>query len=188
MIDNNNQAALNNFIVLIVFFVGCFIAEFINHHVKEKPGTFQKVALILQALFLIPTICIQINASPNDSIDLVADCFLALFGAMQLCAFQNENGNFYVSTMMTIVLKMVTTHLSLTIKEKEKDHLLTCLEYLAILASFILGIVTFYLIYRFAYSTTLIQYLPIAILGLILIVLLPMSFVIYKPVEQPKKD
>lgn len=180
LIDQNYQLALNNAIVVILFFCGCFIGEVIRVHLKGKVLTFENLALILQAIFLVPAIAIPAN-SGNWGLDITADAFLALFGAMQLCAFQSENGNFYVSTMMTIVLKMITTHFSLTIKERKADHLLTVVEYLLILLAFLLGIVTVYLILRFANPSPLfLQLMGLIPLGLILVGLLPLSFVVFK--------
>lgn len=190
LIDNKIALALDNLLVIAMFFVGCVIGEGLRIFVKKKGNNlYEPLILILMVICLIPTICLPVdsdslrNGNLPTAYDLVANCFIALFGAFQLCAFQNMNGHFFVSTMMTMVLKNITTYSILAAKEREVDHIYTTLEYLFVLLSFILGAVIFYLCYQLINIDNkdfLLQMLPIGAL-ILTCVLFGLSFKAFVP-------
>lgn len=187
--DGHAWASIANLLVVLVFFIGCAIGEICRLQFSKHNRSFEPWILILCAICLIPAIAIPVSTKGlDDKINIVADCFLALFGSLMVCAFQEYNGRFYVSTMMTIVLKNITTHGFLAIRDKKKDHIFICLEYLTILFSFLTGVIVFFLIYQFGGAkdnVLMLQLLPLLPLGLLLFVLLPLSFILFKPRDYP---
>ena len=143
---------------------------------------------------LIPSICIPVNIEAIQSNgtptinDIVADCFMALYGAFQFCSFREMNKNVFSSTMMTTVMKNIAEFLVKSIKEKKIEYAFVSLEYFFILIFFILGAMSFYLCYKFIdiqSKVTIIQLLPISMIA-VLLILIGLSIFISKKDKEIK--
>lgn len=183
--DGKYALALASFAVILFFLLGCFLGEGLRLFLGKRKHIYKPLAILIEALLLLPLLFIKIDIEQLQQTgvptyqDILADGFLALFGAFQLCTFKDVNAHFFASTMMTTILKNIASYTLLAIKEKDSERLLTVLEFVLILTSFILGFLTFYLVYSHAKENrdVLLQYLILFIQGLLIFVLFPLAIV-----------
>ena len=189
LIDKNYNLSLERGIVIIGFIVGLIIAELLKPLFKKSKLSQEFWFIILEIICLIPPICIPVGTN-KLSYDLSANIFIALFGAFQLSGFTSLNGNTFISTMMTGVLKNITEHAIKTIKNKDPKEKESTLFYTFMLVFFLLGIVTSYLIIAYTHDTHLTRRLmPLMIIPL-LIIEIPISLIAFskKGDANEKKD
>ena len=148
LIDKNYELALIRGSVILVFFIGLFFAEWIKRFFQKRNIRIEIGFLTVGILLLIPASCIPIGTN-SFWIDFAANQFLAIFAAIQLAGFTSLNGEGFVSTMMTGVMKNISFHLANYISQKERRELSYFFHYLGMLLSFILGIVVSYLLLFF---------------------------------------
>lgn len=193
-IDGNIPWALDRMMVILMFFIGCLTAESLKATIKKVNKYYPQIVLSLMIICLIPSICIPVNIEAIQSNgtptinDIVADCFMALYGAFQFCSFREMNKNVFSSTMMTTVMKNIAEFLVKSIKEKKIEYAFVSLEYFFILISFILGAMSFYLCYKFIdiqSKDTIIQLLPISMIA-VLLILIGLSIFISKKDKEIK--
>lgn len=96
-IDGNIPWALDRMMVILMFFIGCLTAETLKATIKKVNKYYPQIVLSLMIICLIPSICIPVNIEAIQSNgtptinDIVADCFMALYGAFQFCSFREMN-------------------------------------------------------------------------------------------------
>lgn len=174
IIDGKYALALTYLAVITVFILGCLFAEALRQILtRQNKIKYEPVALSIMTLCAIVSACLPVNSESlrqgnmPTAYDLIADCFIALLGAFQLSSFQDMDGHFYASTMMTNILRNITKYTVLSIRDKKLDDLWTAFDYTSLLLSFILGAVVFYLCYRFIPSDNkdlLLQLLPLGLM------------------------
>ena len=84
--------------------------------------------------------------------------------------------------MMTNMMKNVVIHLADGIHDKNKEELTSSLSYFLLVLCFILGAMTFYLLFHYLPSdikNTFLQYI-LSFIMLLNLLLIPFSFVVYK--------
>ena len=182
--------ALLSVMVLITFLLGCFLSQlmkraFLDHRCEKY---YYATVLVIESLLLIPTFFIPIeksgvtNGGTLNIYDVIADCFLALYGSLHFIAFHEENHHSYTPTMMTNMMKNVVIHLADGIHDKNKEELTSSLSYFLLVLCFILGAMTFYLLFHYLPSdikNTFLQYI-LSFIMLLNLLLIPFSFVVYK--------
>lgn len=196
--DDQLHIAFLSFLVLVAFLLGCFLAQimkrlFNDHHLKKY---YYPTVLIIESLLLIPTFCVPIeksgitNGQTLNIYDVLVDCFLALYGSLHFIAFHEENNHSYTPTMMTNMMKNVMIHFADGLHDKNKEELTSSFSYFLLVLCFILGAMTFYLIFHFvpaSIKNTLLQYILLIIIILNLL-LIPFSLVVYNKEHQEKTN
>lgn len=182
--------ALLSVMVLITFLLGCFLSQlmkraFLDHRCEKY---YYATVLVIESLLLIPTFFIPIeksgvtNGGTLNIYDVIADCFLALYGSLHFIAFHEENHHSYTPTMMTNMMKNAVIHLADGIHDKNKEELTSSLSYFLLVLCFILGAMTFYLLFHYLPSdikNTFLQFM-LSFIMLLNLLLIPFSFVVYK--------
>lgn len=189
LIDGKGLLALKSFIVLLAFIIGCALGQVLRVHLKDKERVYEPIVLTLQIILLVPVLFIPVDdealASGKEitTYQILGDCFLALFGAFHFLTFNTVNGKSYTPTMMTNMMKTVSVYTVNAIKEKDLDKFISACCYLLLVFAFVLGAVSFYLIYNFINVDDLgllLQYLPASIM-ILEAMMIPFAIYLFKP-------
>lgn len=172
--EGKTMLAIENILTLFTFFIGCLLNELLRYYLEKKKKNFELYVLISMSVFLIVIICLKVDieslSSAPSIYDIVANIFVALFGAFQFSTFKQANSKSYSTTMMTTMLKNTASYLIIGITRKDKESLHSSFCYFLILVSFLFGSLLFYCSYQFINvndTNLLIQLLPIIPLILI---------------------
>lgn len=195
--SGQGHIALLSVIVLVAFLLGCFLSQllkrtFADHHLEKN---YYAVVLIIESVLLIPTFFIPIeksgvtNGETLNIYDVLVDCFLALYGSLHFITFHEENHYSYTPTMMTNMMKNAIIHLADGIHDKSKDEMVSSLSYFLLVLCFVLGAMTFFLLFHYLpieIKNTFLQYI-LALIIFLNLLLIPFTFVVYKS-EHKKTD
>lgn len=138
LIDGEYMAGLKNAISVVSFVVFCLLGGLLRSKWRFKKIDFHLFALLMMALGIAMALAFSFIENKEAEIYLV-NSSLAFYGATQVLAFVSFNDHPYVSTMMTVLLKNLSSGIAKAISTKEKENWLVVLEYLSIFLSFVLG-------------------------------------------------
>lgn len=170
---------------ILAFIVGLICANVIEKLSRKYNKNFQIIDLILIIIFLLVNIFIPIKYTFELEIlsvsklrveSVVGNVFLAFVGAILLESFTSLHSHKYTSTMMTANLERMVK--SFFRSKEEKEELTYGFEYIFIILSFALGVVSFYLYFYFLQDSfnNLNSYGEMILPNLILII--PISFLL----------
>lgn len=151
--DGQDRAGWFGLAVIATFFLTCLFAEVALLVAKRKRLELHPWLLLLQALCFLPALLVPINQTVKGylyireatGLDLLANCFLAVYGAIQLVAFIDLQGTAYPTTMMTKNTKTAIAELVTGLADRSKSRLARSLALFAVIAFFFMGVVSFYL-------------------------------------------
>ena len=149
LIDGNNIQGLYRLLVIALFLVGCFLAEFVRFLLRRKNLPRESIILGFEILFLLPLLFLPVGNTKGEAegIDVVADIFLALFASFQYTTFRKVNGESYATTMMTNLMSNIAKDVFGLVHEKDVDDAIHLLEHVLVLLFFVLGVIAFYFTY-----------------------------------------
>ena len=148
-IDGNMAQGLYRLLVIGVFLLGCFLAEFLRFLLRKGKLPKESVILGFEIVFLLPLLFLPVGNIHGDAewIDIVADIFLALFASFQYTTFRKVNGESYATTMMTNLMSNIAKDVFGLVHEKDEDDAIRLLEHILVLLFFVLGVISFYFTY-----------------------------------------
>ncbi len=190
-LDNKTKTGLFYLSCVLTFFFTCFIVEGILLLLKKNKKNFRSLIIFLQIIVLMPSLFLKVtvqeeflgytNLEKATYLDLLINCFLSIYGALQFTAFNKMNGHVYVATMLSSTLKNFVVNLMDGIVKKDKNLLLNALDFFLVATFFIFGGIVFYLSFK-NLNTQQIQYLLIIPIS-ILFILFIFSFITFRNEE-----
>ena len=185
LIDNNYSLALFRFIILISFILGVILSEVIFVIGHKFKFNYEHIVFPLMIILLIPTLVIDPHLEILDPLNIFSVICLALFGAMQSHIFSTINNHPSTTTMITAMIKQISANYFLAIKNKDRKCLCIASETLLIVLCFIIGIIAFYLPYKFFID---IEYVNFFILLIVILLLILYSFTLFSKNEDVKEE
>ncbi len=184
--DGQYRAGWFGLAVIATFFLTCLVAEIVLLVAKRKGLEPHPWLLLVQALCFLPALLVPINQTVKGylyireatGLDLLANCFLAVYGAIQLVAFIDLQGTSYPTTMMTKNTKTAIAEFVTGLADKSKSRLVRSFELSAIIVFFFMGVVSFYLALSFG-PAGIARFAPLVPLA-ITMVLFAFSFRVYR--------
>lgn len=146
LVNGNMQNVSIILISFSSFIIGLILAYLVTYFTKNKPKYTKIILLYLIFLLIIPNYFF--GQIVNLNINVITIISLGMIGGILLESFRNYYVNF-TSTMMTNNTKMLIHSFLDGLFYKNHSELRKSVIYLGVIISFILGVISYSLIYKF---------------------------------------
>ncbi len=125
---------------ILSFTAGVFITECIRGKFMYNPNIhWRQIVLVVEVVVIALSVLV-----PSGELNYIATCMIAFVCAMQIESFRKINGAPAFTTIMTGALRSATQNLYNATIQHDKHARQRTVQYLAVIASFVVGVVVCY--------------------------------------------